>query len=127
MTREQLSAVPKYIWATIPIIMAVIAVLPGGLGGCLHGARWIFGFPWPNVYRCGTFARGMWVWHPAGIVFNQVFWLIFLSAIAIVSSKVGEKYRVGRGLFFFGSLLVLTILYFVNYRPYAVLFAEYAF
>ena len=125
--REQMGAVPGYVWAAIPVVMAVAAVLPGGLAGCLHVARWIFGFPFPNCYRCGTFPHGTWVWNPAGILFNQLFWLIFLCALAVVSPRIAEKCKVGRGLFFFGAVLLLTLAYFAYYRGYAMLLAEHAF
>lgn len=125
--QRELKNVPKCLWVVIPVVMAVAAVLPGGLAGCPHSARWIFGFPFPNCYRVGTFVQGFWMWHPVSIVFNQVFWLVFLGALAVLSPKVSEKYDVGSGLFFFGSVLLLTILYFVFYRGCAMIFAENAF
>ena len=125
--RQELGAVPKRLWLAIPVVMAAAAVLPGGLAGCPHGARWIFGFPFPNMHLCGTIAKGMLLWHPAAIAFNMTFWFVFLSAVAVLSPKVAQKYNVGDGLFFAGAVLALTALYFVYYRGYVMLFATWAF
>jgi len=125
--REELGAVPKYLWAIILIVMGVVAVLPSGLAGCIHGAQWLFGFPYPNCRHCGPFTQGLWLWQPVAIVLNQVFWLLFLGALAVISPKIGERYRVAPGLFFLCAVLELAILYFLFYRDYAILFAGNAF
>lgn len=124
---HELRNVPGPLWIAIPVLMVITFVLPGGYGGCIHGLRWIFGFPWPNWELCQFMDPWKWVWHPVAVGFNLIFWFVFLTVLAILSPHAAKRFGGNNSWLFCGVVLALAVFYVLVYRVHAVLCIESLF